>query len=76
MPSQTGHWKELKQYFAVVFAAVPLKDWLGSFITEAALDEADRQMGEFEQIPFGASEFAENPEPRCPCLLLIDKLFR
>jgi uncharacterized protein YegL len=22
--------------------------------------------------PFGASEFADNPEPRCPCLLLLD----
>ncbi len=29
-------------------------------------------MSELEQIPFGASEFAENPEPRCPCLLLLD----
>ena len=34
---------------------------------------------EFEQIPFVGSEFAEsgaefadNPEPRCPCLLLLD----
>ena len=26
----------------------------------------------FDQIPFGAAEFAENPEPRCPCLLLLD----
>jgi len=26
-----------------------------------------------EQVPFGASaDFAENPEPRCPCLLLLD----
>lgn len=25
-----------------------------------------------EQIPFGTIEFAENPEPRCPCLLLLD----
>ena len=26
-----------------------------------------------EQIPFGSGvEFAENPEPRCPCLLLLD----
>ncbi len=24
------------------------------------------------QVPFGAAEFAENPEPRCPCLLLLD----
>lgn len=29
-------------------------------------------MSELEQIPFGASEFADNPEPRCPCLLLLD----
>ena len=25
-----------------------------------------------EQVPFGVAEFAENPEPRCPCLLLLD----
>lgn len=29
-------------------------------------------MSEFDQIPFGAAEFADNPEPRCPCLLLLD----
>src|ERR1700723_1407930 len=27
----------------------------------------------FDQVPFGESvEFAENTEPRCPCLLLLD----
>lgn len=25
-----------------------------------------------EQIPFGTDNFADNPEPRCPCLLLLD----
>lgn len=25
-----------------------------------------------DQISFGTSEFADNPEPRCPCLLLLD----
>jgi uncharacterized protein YegL len=25
-----------------------------------------------EQITFDAAQFAENPEPRCPCLLLLD----
>lgn len=25
-----------------------------------------------EQISFGTTEFADNPEPRCPCLLLLD----
>lgn len=25
-----------------------------------------------EQIPFGAESFADNPEPRCPCILLLD----
>jgi uncharacterized protein YegL len=29
-------------------------------------------MSVFEQMPFGSSEFADNPEPRCPCLLLLD----
>ena len=29
-------------------------------------------MPELEQVPFGASEFADNPEPRCPCLLLLE----
>jgi len=27
---------------------------------------------EYEQVPFAGVEFAENPEPRCPCLLLLD----
>jgi uncharacterized protein YegL len=26
----------------------------------------------FEQIPFGSDDFANNPESRCPCLLLLD----
>ena len=25
-----------------------------------------------DQEPFAAAEFAENPEPRCPCILLLD----
>jgi len=25
-----------------------------------------------EEQPFAAAEFAENPEPRCPCVLLLD----
>jgi uncharacterized protein YegL len=29
-------------------------------------------MDDYAQMPFGAAEFAENPEPRCPCLLLLD----
>lgn len=27
---------------------------------------------DFDQVPFDGAEFAENPEPRCPCLLLLD----
>lgn len=27
------------------------------------------------QVPFGAHDFADNPEPRCPCLLLLDTSF-
>lgn len=26
----------------------------------------------FEQLPFGPDSFADNPEPRCPCVLLLD----
>jgi uncharacterized protein YegL len=26
----------------------------------------------FEQVPFGAESFAENPDPRCACVLLLD----
>lgn len=29
-------------------------------------------MEDFEQQPFADAEFAENPEQRCPCILLID----
>ena len=29
-------------------------------------------MYEMKQMPFGGSEFADNPEQRCPCLLLLD----
>jgi uncharacterized protein YegL len=29
-------------------------------------------MSDFDQVPFGGVEFAENPEPRCPCVLLLD----
>lgn len=29
-------------------------------------------MSELEQLPYFPTEFAENPEPRCPCLLLLD----
>ncbi|MDZ5617774.1 VWA domain-containing protein [Achromobacter xylosoxidans] len=27
---------------------------------------------DFQQKPFSAAEFVDNPEPRCPCLLLLD----
>ena len=29
-------------------------------------------MEPFDQVPFDAAEFADNPEQRCPCLLLLD----
>ena len=29
-------------------------------------------MSQMDQVPFSGAEFAENPEPRCPCLLLLD----
>ncbi len=35
-----------------------------------ATDVTDQAL--LDQVPFAAAEFAENPEPRCPCLLLLD----
>jgi uncharacterized protein YegL len=35
-------------------------------------DWEDRMSSEFDQVPFVDAEFAENPEQRCPCLLLLD----
>src|SRR5688572_18551430 len=32
----------------------------------------DRMSAYDDQLPFIWTEFAENPEPRCPCLLLLD----
>lgn len=29
-------------------------------------------MSELDQLPFAGVEFADNPEPRCPCTLLLD----
>lgn len=29
-------------------------------------------MPEQDQVPFADAEFVDNPEPRCPCLLLLD----
>ncbi len=29
-------------------------------------------MSDFEQVLFAGVEFADNPEPRCPCILLLD----
>lgn len=29
-------------------------------------------MSEFDQIPFSPSDLVDNPEPRCPCILLLD----
>ncbi|WP_010250471.1 vWA domain-containing protein [Acetivibrio cellulolyticus] len=26
----------------------------------------------FDQIPYSVGDFAENPEPRCPCIILLD----
>jgi uncharacterized protein YegL len=40
--------------------------------TVAAVRSPPRSDSMLEQVPFGAVEFAENPEPRCPCVLVLD----
>lgn len=32
----------------------------------------DRILAMIEQVAFGTNSFVENPEPRCPCILLLD----
>lgn len=32
----------------------------------------DGSATDFSQVPFGTTSFADNPEPRCACLLLLD----
>jgi uncharacterized protein YegL len=34
--------------------------------------EGGKVMSDFDQVPFQGVEFADNPEPRCPCILLLD----
>ena len=29
-------------------------------------------MDTFDQVPFSDIEFADNPQPRCPCVLVLD----
>jgi uncharacterized protein YegL len=36
------------------------------------LNRTEADVNEFEQQPFADAEFAENPEQRCPCILLLD----
>src|SRR3954470_5576686 len=38
---------------------------------DGRIERGGRRMS-FEQVPFDASEFVDNPEPRCPCMLLLD----
>ena len=43
---------------------------MGTTIAHPTLLSLETRMS--EQIEFSASEFVDNPEPRCPCLLLLD----
>ena len=53
-------------------------DWLvNTLITGACLNSCMMYtiMSDIQhpqQLPFGTDSFADNPEPRCPCLLLLD----
>ena len=38
-----------------------------------SIDNSSFEQIPFEQIPFGSQSFADNPEPRCPCVLLLDR---
>lgn len=36
------------------------------------VSDKEDSMADLDQVPFGNVEFANNPEPRCPCILLLD----
>jgi hypothetical protein len=38
--------------------------------------EQGEDMNEFDQQPFRDAEFAENPEQRCPVVLLLARVYR
>lgn len=57
-------WKALQIVLIPFYAALPV-----IYLTK------EKIMTEYsysEQVPFGTDSFADNPEPRCPCLLLLD----
>ena len=34
--------------------------------------QSGASVSDYDQVPFAGVEFADNPEPRCPCVLLLD----
>src|SRR5699024_706276 len=48
------------------------KEWLLPLNVLSITDEQGEDMDEFDQQPFSDAEFAENPEQRCPVILLLD----
>lgn len=57
-----------------VFFAPPLAETGPSLYDAISLSNRGKLVSEttFEQVPFGGGDFAENPENRCPCILLLD----
>lgn len=60
------------RYFHLIVTRLPrqlcFKIPLGLYFKKRYMEEYIS----FEQIPFGSESFADNPEPRCPCVLLLD----
>ena len=48
------------------------RDFIIKFNDELKINMENSTLNYNEQEPFAAAEFADNPEPRCPCLLLLD----
>ena len=61
--------------FSCYYAAIPQSPYL--IVSCGDLSHFNERVSTMDQIPFGpeslgTNSFADNPEPRCPCILLLD----
>lgn len=60
---------------ALGILSLPLRITFGAVARVFPRESSLKRIGAIamtEQITFGTTEFADNPEPRCPCVLLLD----
>jgi uncharacterized protein YegL len=50
-----------------------MQSYIAVILTLGERNMLENENGFASQVSFGAESFADNPEPRCPCLLILDK---